>query len=267
MTDPPAKQFTIDQFRWLDQVATDLKLSPNAAGIAIRLVRYFNRTTREAWPAQETLAATLGLSERRVRSNLAAMVARGHLQLVGRKGGRGHSNHYRMRLKPLAGKEETRKPGRQRPPLSPEGENDPETRTPASGNPDVSVRKTGRQRPPNLLKNLYRTLDAQTNSAGELASAPDGALARPPPTDSGEGKQAKEEAVREAQRREWIALATTERAVRSNPSRRDYQPTIRKPPEGRDVNDALAGLGAAVRGEAASDQPEQPADPQQRKRA
>jgi Helix-turn-helix domain len=97
-----ADTFTRDQFIWLRQVAADASLPPLAARIAIVLTEYFNKKTGTAWPSQATLSKHLGVSDRTIRQNIAAMAKLGHLGVEVRRGryrqDEYQSNVYRMIL-------------------------------------------------------------------------------------------------------------------------------------------------------------------------
>jgi hypothetical protein len=89
--------FTIDQFRWLRQVAADSDLPATASRVAIALTKYFNRKKGGlAFMAQTTLAQELGLSVRPVRYALDELVKRGHL--IARRRGMQQTNLYRLGL-------------------------------------------------------------------------------------------------------------------------------------------------------------------------
>ncbi len=71
---------------------------------AVRLVNllafaFMNRERRAAWPSMALLCRTLTASERALRRDIEALVARGHL-VVESGGGRARSNVYRWSLKP-----------------------------------------------------------------------------------------------------------------------------------------------------------------------
>ena len=69
-----AAQFCRKQFLWLRQVVSDPTLPPMAAKVAIALTRYFNRETGVAYPAHDTLAAELGVSDRTIRATISTMI-------------------------------------------------------------------------------------------------------------------------------------------------------------------------------------------------
>lgn len=90
--------FTANKFRWLDQVAADKSVAPLAFKLAYIVATYINRETGDAWPSQETLAASLGIGVRAVRNASGQLVDAGHVSVMVTRG-RGHSNRYRAVLK------------------------------------------------------------------------------------------------------------------------------------------------------------------------
>jgi hypothetical protein len=162
-----AKQFTADQFRWLRQVASDRELPPSAARVAIALTQYLNHKTGRAWPAQETLAATLGLTSRAVRASLAAMARQGHITTDGHcNGGRHRHNVYRMALKPMATEAQQPKPGTPVPSfgatVAPSWRQAAETRNASARNPENSGPKFGTPVPPNPYRTPNELLRADS---------------------------------------------------------------------------------------------------------
>src|SRR5262245_43667024 len=93
-----ADTFTRDKFRWLDQVATDVQVSPLAFRLAYIVASYVNRKSGDAWPCQDTLAKALGIGARAVRKLATELVAHGHVQVTISRG-RGNSNRYRPVVK------------------------------------------------------------------------------------------------------------------------------------------------------------------------
>src|SRR5690349_4635679 len=95
----PAKQFTRDQFAWLDQIAADEGLPASAFKVAYVISKHINRTTGEAWPSSATIGSRCAMSKPNVVKMVASLKARGHLDVDPGKAGRGHSNHYRAVMK------------------------------------------------------------------------------------------------------------------------------------------------------------------------
>lgn len=79
---------------WLDQVATDPKLTPAALRVAILLSNGFNSETLETFIGRNTLARKLGIAATNVSSAVRLLKEHGHVvvRAVGR------NNHYRMVL-------------------------------------------------------------------------------------------------------------------------------------------------------------------------
>jgi hypothetical protein len=90
--------FTITQFDWLRQVASDDGLPPAASRVAIALTQYFSRKHDGwAWMAQATIARDLGMPERTVRFALSALNERAHL--VTKRRGKMATNLHHLALK------------------------------------------------------------------------------------------------------------------------------------------------------------------------
>lgn len=66
-------------FRWLETVAGDCSLPPNAFRLAFTIGQHINRKTGTAWPSQARLAKLLGITERAVRKLTDALVKAGHI--------------------------------------------------------------------------------------------------------------------------------------------------------------------------------------------
>jgi hypothetical protein len=93
-------EFTRTKFLWLDQVAADPDVSPQAfrAGYWIA-TRYLNRGTRTAFPSQITLMKLLNLQTTRGVKHLTDQLADlGHIS-VETSHGRGTTNRYRLIMK------------------------------------------------------------------------------------------------------------------------------------------------------------------------
>jgi DNA-binding transcriptional MocR family regulator len=89
--------FTREKLAWIDSVADDLGVSHLAFRVAHRLGRYMNRTKREAWPSQATLAENVGVTDRAIRKAIAELVSRGHIEVD--PGAGKLSTRYRMKGK------------------------------------------------------------------------------------------------------------------------------------------------------------------------
>ena len=80
---------------WLDEVAEDDAVSPAAFKVAYLIGTYFiNKTTGNARPGADTMAAHLGLSTRRAGEHIRELVTAGHLIAIRR--GRGKTNLYKL---------------------------------------------------------------------------------------------------------------------------------------------------------------------------
>ena len=91
--------FTKRKLDWLDQVAADRGVSATAFKTAyIIATAFLNRQSNDAWPAQDKLAAKIGITPRALRDATGQLVERGHLAVTVSKGP-GRSNHYRPILK------------------------------------------------------------------------------------------------------------------------------------------------------------------------
>jgi hypothetical protein len=87
--------FTKRKLDWLDQVADDLELSAAKFRLAYVIARFVNRASGEAWPTQQTLATTTGMTISGVQKASDALEERGHLTVVSQPG-RNKSNHYQL---------------------------------------------------------------------------------------------------------------------------------------------------------------------------
>jgi hypothetical protein len=94
---------TADKFRWLDQVGADGELTPLCFRVAYAIVALVNRSTGDAWPGQDRLAADCHVSDRTIRRSVDLLQEHGHLD-VAAGGGRGETNRYR----PIFKAEQTR---------------------------------------------------------------------------------------------------------------------------------------------------------------
>lgn len=92
-------EFVRHEFEWLAQVASDASLTATSVRLAIVMLSYFNRETREARPAVATLAVNLQVSERSVQRAIAELEQR-HLQVTS-GGGRRRANRYRWKIEAL----------------------------------------------------------------------------------------------------------------------------------------------------------------------
>jgi hypothetical protein len=94
------KQHTRELFLWLDQVVLDRDLPPSAFKVAYAIGQHVNRQSGEAFPSSDRIAARISMSQATVIAMVRQLQIKGHLAVDPGRAGRGHSNHYRMILKP-----------------------------------------------------------------------------------------------------------------------------------------------------------------------
>ena len=88
--------FTSLKLDWLDVVAADHRgVNPTTFKVAFVVAQFVNGRTQDAWPSQETLAGTVGVSETTLRACLKTLVRLGHL--TQEKWGFKNNNKYRLR--------------------------------------------------------------------------------------------------------------------------------------------------------------------------
>jgi hypothetical protein len=100
-----SKAFTKKVFDWLRQVRRDKRVHKFDVCIALELTDYFNEDAKDgrAWPSYRTIGDAIHVPEKSVRRAIERLVAHGHLYVVSGRQGRGHSNQYIMKLKPVEG--------------------------------------------------------------------------------------------------------------------------------------------------------------------
>lgn len=157
--------FTAQIFAWLNRVAADRSLPAAAFKLAYAISQYVNRETGKAWPSQETLACKIGFDAgdlagpRQVRRLLKVLVERRYLLTTRRK----HQSlvyeliQERTNMTGLADENENvdvlaNEVGAGSRPDNSDRSSDQDRTNPAP-RPDILDRKTGRQCPPNHLKN------------------------------------------------------------------------------------------------------------------
>lgn len=88
-----ATSFNAQKFAWIDRIVQDRNVPHVACRVAVLIgTKYLNRTSGDAWPKQNQLAADLGVCRRTIQYALDALFATGHLAV---QGSRGNLNHYR----------------------------------------------------------------------------------------------------------------------------------------------------------------------------
>jgi hypothetical protein len=98
--DSGRKQFTRTKFAWLEQVAHDPELPASAFKVAWAISQHLNHHTSEAFPGTQCIAGRIAMSQGTVIDMVRRLSDAGHLAVDPGRRGRGHSNHYRMILKP-----------------------------------------------------------------------------------------------------------------------------------------------------------------------
>ncbi len=79
---------------WCNQLLGDGELPAGCFRLGYVIAQLWSRHTGYANPAQPTIAAVLGLSDRTVRRLIGPLVERGHLEVVSTGRGRGHTSNY-----------------------------------------------------------------------------------------------------------------------------------------------------------------------------
>jgi len=81
---------------WLDELAADRRVSNLAFRVGYVIAsKYLNRRTHDAWPAIQTLAADVSVSERAIQKALRELENLDYLRIV-KGGGRGRTNRYEL---------------------------------------------------------------------------------------------------------------------------------------------------------------------------
>ena len=83
---------------WLECVAADASLPPNATRIAVMIAMHANRTTGTARVGIDLLSKEIGVTERGARKLIGALVERRHLVIATPGGGAQRTNEYRIVL-------------------------------------------------------------------------------------------------------------------------------------------------------------------------
>ncbi|HML44658.1 MAG TPA: hypothetical protein PKE13_17280 [Hyphomicrobium zavarzinii] len=88
----------LERLMWATQVAADFTLPAASVRVAVYLAHMINAKTAAAWPAIQTIAAALTVSQSTVRNGLRSLESGGHLRIV-LGGGRNRTNRYVAILK------------------------------------------------------------------------------------------------------------------------------------------------------------------------
>lgn len=137
------ENFCAEKLAWHKQIMRDPAVSRSAKSVVSLLVHDLNPCVGGAWRGQDSMAASLGLSDRQLRRLLKQLETAAYLQIEVRKG-RSRTNIYRATLPDdAAGAPEKRtsttdqtKEKRTR-----ASAQSPENRTPMSRKPDMDVRQ------------------------------------------------------------------------------------------------------------------------------
>ena len=92
-----ADDFNRDRDIWLRRVLSDRSLTPLAVPVAVDLALRFNRSTRDCFPHQRTIAEAIGASRNGVTKALLQLATSGYVE-AGSPDGRRNGNTYRMVL-------------------------------------------------------------------------------------------------------------------------------------------------------------------------
>jgi hypothetical protein len=93
-------QHTRRVFVWLDQVALDKNLPASAFKVAYVIAQHLNEESGEAFPGSDRIASNIAMSQATVIAMVRQLQKNGHLGVDPGCAGRGHSNRYRMIVKP-----------------------------------------------------------------------------------------------------------------------------------------------------------------------
>lgn len=87
-------------FAWLNQVVNDPGVAGSAFKVGYVIAQHINEKTGEAWPGLDTIAEKIAMSEGTAFAGVRSLSARGHLHVTHGRRGSGHSNRYRLIVKP-----------------------------------------------------------------------------------------------------------------------------------------------------------------------
>ena len=93
-------KFTRSVFEWLDQVALDKSLPASAFKVAYVIAQHLNEESGEAFPGSDRIASKIAMSQATVIAMVRQLQTNGHLGVDPGRAGRGHSNRYRLIVKP-----------------------------------------------------------------------------------------------------------------------------------------------------------------------
>jgi len=95
------ENFVAEKLAWHQRIVTDPTLSVGAKAVAGLLLHDLNSAAGGAWRGQESMAASLGQSDRQLRRHLTDLQEAGYLQIDVRKG-RSRTNIYRAMVPDIA---------------------------------------------------------------------------------------------------------------------------------------------------------------------
>lgn len=162
------ENFVAEKLAWHQRISHDPTISPAAKSVVGLLMHDLNPCVGGSWRGQDSMAASLGLSDRHVRRLLKQLEAAAYLKIEVRKG-RSRSNIYRATLPDEAAGalekrtsatdqiEEKRTSAAVQP---------PKNRTPASRKPDMGVRQSLYE-----PDNKFRTAENRQPSGGARSPA------------------------------------------------------------------------------------------------
>lgn len=126
------ENFGAEKLAWHKRIMHDPAVSGSAKSVVSLLVHDLNRCVGGAWRGQDSMAASLGLSDRQLRRLLKQLEIAAYLQIEVRKG-RSRTNIYRATLPDDAAEALEKRTSTT--------DQTPEKRTPTSRKPDMGVRQ------------------------------------------------------------------------------------------------------------------------------
>lgn len=137
------ENFVAEKLAWHQSIVTDPTLSVGAKAVAGLLLHDLNGAAGGAWRGQESMAASLGQSDRQLRRHLADLQEAGYLEIDVRKG-RSRTNIYRAMVPELVAevaKKRTPTTAQTVQNGTPASGQTPKNRTSATRKPDMGVRQ------------------------------------------------------------------------------------------------------------------------------
>ena len=159
------ENFSAEKLAWHKRIMRDPAVSRSAKSVVSLLVHDLNPCVGGAWRGQDSMAASLGLSDRQLRRLLKQLETAAYLQIEVRRG-RSRTNIYRATLPDGAAEVSEKRTsmtdqmGEKRTPASSQP---PKNRTPTSRKPDMDVR----QFPYNPIKRFRGAENHRPDSGAE----------------------------------------------------------------------------------------------------